>query len=89
MLDELLLQQHVAIAVTRFDNEQRKLRFSYDEVGWDKLPGVSDSIPRLHLSRILALLKLMADFELLADAGSVIIFFRIKASALCGALRVQ
>jgi hypothetical protein len=67
MLEELVLQQHVAVAVARFDNEQRRLRFSNDELGWEMLPGSDIAIPSLTPDRILALLRLMTDLALLEE----------------------
>jgi len=65
MLEEFVLQQHVAVAVARFDNERRRLRFSNDEMGWAMLPGTKLSVPRPTPDRIEALLRLMSDLELL------------------------
>ena len=70
-LEELVLQQHVAIAVARFDNEQRRLRFSNDEGGWIPLPGSVPAIPRLTPDRIGALLRLMADLVLVDEADDL------------------
>lgn len=66
-LEELVLQQHVAVAVARFDNEQRRLRFSNDEAGWEMLPGSTPAIPRLTPDRIEALLRLMTDLDLVEE----------------------
>ncbi len=68
LLEELVLQQHVAVAVARFDNEQRRLRFSNDETGWVALPGSEPAVPRLTPDRIEALLTLMADLALVETA---------------------
>ncbi len=69
-LEELVLQQHVAVAVARFDNEQRRLRFSNDDIGWGSLPGSSPPVPRLTPDRIEALLYLMADLALVEEANT-------------------
>lgn len=64
MLEELVLQQHVAVAVARFDNKQRRLRFCNDEQGWELLPGSEPAVPSLTPDRIWALLQLMSDLGL-------------------------
>jgi hypothetical protein len=67
MLQELVLQQHVAVAVSRFDNENRRLRFSEDECGWEALPGTLPSEPGLTPDRLLAMLSLLSDLALVAQ----------------------
>lgn len=69
-LEELVLQQHVAVAIARFDNKQRRLRFSNDEMGWVALPGSSPAVPRVTPDRIGALLYLMADLALVDEANA-------------------
>ncbi len=69
-LEELVLQQHVAVAVSRFDNDQRRLRFSNDDGGWALLPGTKPIAPTLTPDRIGAALALMADLALVdSDEG--------------------
>lgn len=72
MIDELILQQHVAVAVARFDNEQRRLRFCNDERGWQLLPGTEVSIAGITPDRIQAFMALLADVDVFqrADDGS-------------------
>lgn len=67
-LEELVLQQHVAVAVSRFDDNQRRLRFSNDEAGWARLDGSKAAIPALTPDRIGALLSLMTDLALVDKA---------------------
>jgi hypothetical protein len=67
LVGELVLQQHVAVAAARFDNEKRRLRFCHDESGWELLPGTKPSLTDLTPDRLAALLALLADLGLLAS----------------------
>jgi hypothetical protein len=69
MLEELVLQQHVAVAVSRFDNEKRRLRFCNDELGWELLPGTKPFVPNLTPDRIEALLDLLCDISVLSKTA--------------------
>lgn len=64
LIEEQVLQQHVGVAVSRFDNNRRRLRFSPGEEGWTLLPGTSPSTPGLTPDRIGAALALLADLDL-------------------------
>lgn len=64
MLEELVLQQHVGIAVARFDNQTRRLRFCQGERGWELLGEDRLSVPILTQDRIATLLLLLADLRL-------------------------
>jgi hypothetical protein len=64
LLEEQVLQQHVGVAVSRFDNDRRRLRFSPGEEGWTLLPGTVPSTPGLTPDRIGAALALLEDVDL-------------------------
>lgn len=66
LLEEFVLQQHVAIAVSRYDNEKRRLRFSNDEQGWVLLPGTKPMTPKLTSDRLVAMMALLDDLALLS-----------------------
>lgn len=63
-LEEQVLQQHVGVAVARFDNDRRRLRFSPGEEGWTLLPGTEPSTPGLTPDRLGAALALLEDVDL-------------------------
>ena len=69
LMEELVLQQHVAVAVSRYDNEKRRLRFSNGERGWELLPGTKPTQPGLTPDRIGASLELLNDLALLVPIG--------------------
>ena len=91
MLSELVLQQHVAVAVSRFDNDKRRLRFCNDKRGWELLPGTLPAEPRLTPDRIPALTSLLGDLGLLhatpegrwrlADSGRAVLD-RVQAACI-------
>ncbi len=66
-LSELVLQQHVAVAVSRFDNDKRRLRLCNDELGWSLLPGTRPRRPRPTPDRLDALTALLADLDLITS----------------------
>ncbi len=70
LLEELVLQQHVGIAVSRFDGAGRRLRFSLGDRGWELLPGSVPSTPSLTPDRLQASMGLLEDLGLLRAAGS-------------------
>ncbi len=67
LLQELVLQQHVAIAVFRYDNEKRRLRFSTGERGWELLPGTKPTKPVLLPDRLAACAAMLNDLALLRE----------------------
>ncbi len=69
LMEELVLQQHVAVAVSRYDNENRRLRFSTGERGWELLPGTKPTLPTLTPDRVEASLDLLNDLALLVPVG--------------------
>lgn len=66
LLTELVLEQHSAVAMARFDGVNRRLRFGNDEQGWMLLPGTNPTLPTLTRDRIGAMVALLVDLELLA-----------------------
>ncbi|HEX9291086.1 MAG TPA: hypothetical protein VF904_16315, partial [Anaeromyxobacteraceae bacterium] len=64
MLTELVLEQHSAVAMARFDGKNRRLRFGKDEHGWMLLPGTTPTVPTLTPDRIAAMLALLEDLAL-------------------------
>lgn len=70
LLEELVLQQHVGIAVSRFDGAGRRLRFSLGDRGWELLPGSVPSTPSLTPDRLQASLGLLEDLGLLRGVGA-------------------
>lgn len=74
---EFVLQQHVAVAMSRLTNEKRRLRFCNDEGGWSLLPGTSPTRPTMTPDRIRALMALLADIGLLEEANTG---YRISAA---------
>ena len=69
LIEELVLQQHVAIAVSRYDNQKRRLRFSMGERGWELLPSTVPSTPGLTPDRLVAATALLDDLALLRVVG--------------------
>ena len=80
LVQELILQQHVAVAVSRVDDGRSRLRFCNDERGWSFLT-TTPIRPWTTPDRVRAMLMLLADLDLLAqeeNAGSL--SFRLTAS---------
>ena len=69
LLEEFVLQQHVGVAVARFDNQRRRLRFCGGEEGWTLLPGAksNDYNPDFTRDRLGAALALLHDVALLDE----------------------
>lgn len=64
LLEELVLQQHVGVAVARFDNVARRLRFSNGDRGWELLGTTTPTVPFITIDRIAAYLHLLTDLGL-------------------------
>jgi hypothetical protein len=69
LVEELVLQQHVAVAVYRYDGERRRLRFSRGDLGWEDLGKTSPVTPALTPDRLVAATALLADLGLLVAVG--------------------
>lgn len=69
LLEEFVLQQHVGVAVARFDNQRRRLRFCGGEEGWSLLPGARpfDYNPDFTRDRLGAALALLHDVGLIDE----------------------
>jgi hypothetical protein len=80
MLTELVLEQHTAVAMARFDGLNRRLRFGKDEHGWMLLPGTTPTVPTLTPDRIAAMLALLADLGLVERVTGDA--FRVTASGV-------
>ena len=80
LMQELVLQQHVAVAVSRVNDGRSRLRLCNDERGWSLLAD-APSRPRPTPDRVGAMLALLADLDLLLQEGDATHpFFRITPS---------
>ena len=70
LIEEFVLQQHIAVAVSRYDNRNRRLRFCVGERGWTLLPGTRPSTPGLTPDRLRAAAALLNDLGLLEAVGA-------------------